>query len=158
MILMAVSLGMSVFVMYACDSSMGARTIPDWSRKVFLKYVATLLLMGDLSKQGMAESADCQGEYSPPDLTALNSVDNNKHNDNNTNSNDKATLALHHLVDNLQCVQQNLAGLLMHARRMEKNRALEREWRSLAKVLDRICMLLYLVTATSCLIAFATEA
>ncbi|XP_078611180.1 neuronal acetylcholine receptor subunit alpha-10-like [Branchiostoma floridae x Branchiostoma japonicum] len=158
MILMAVSLGMSVFVMYACDSSMGARTIPDWSRKVFLKYVATLLLMGDLSKQGMAESVDSQGEHSPPDLTALSSVDNNKHNDNNTNSNDKATLALHHLVDNLQCVQQNLAGLLMHARRMEKNRALEREWRSLAKVLDRICMLLYLVTATSCLIAFATEA
>ncbi|KAI8508271.1 acetylcholine-gated cation-selective channel [Branchiostoma belcheri] len=109
MILMAVSLGMSVFV--------------------FLKYVATLLLMGDLSKQSLAESADSPGEYSPPDLTTLNS-----------------------------CVQQNLAGLLTHARRVEKNRALEREWRSLAKVLDRICMLLYLVTATSCLIAFATAA
>ncbi|CAH1268041.1 CHRNA10 [Branchiostoma lanceolatum] len=160
MVLMAASLAISTIVINVCSRAAGPgkRPLGPWVRRVFLRYTAKFLLMGDLSQEDQPYSLidgrnNACGEQVPMASKTVQSFvllpggsdDVDKKEDN---------AAATEMLDIMRGIKKGLDSLIIYYEEKEKVEGIESEWKLLAKVLDRICLLLYLVGASTCLLAF----
>ncbi|XP_078593508.1 neuronal acetylcholine receptor subunit alpha-9-like [Branchiostoma floridae x Branchiostoma japonicum] len=151
MALMSVSLIATAFVITLGDSVEDSKPVPDWARKVFLKYVSMALLMGDQSRRRWGSR---EHSYSPPttvQLTEMNGFVNgngvysvNYQRIRSTTYKDSHP-ALEKQLEYLKKVQCAVEEILSKMKRMDSLHSVHNEWKILAKVVDRIFLVLYVI-------------
>ncbi|XP_019625375.1 PREDICTED: neuronal acetylcholine receptor subunit alpha-10-like [Branchiostoma belcheri] len=159
MVLMAASLAISTIVINVCSRATGPgkRPLGPWTRRVFLRYTAKILLMGDLSQEDQPYSLiDGRNNVCEQVPMASKTVQSfvllPGSSDDVDKKDDNAASA--EMLDIMRGIKKGLDSLLIYYEEKEKVEGIESEWKLLAKVLDRICLLLYLVGASTCLLAF----
>ncbi|KAI8484325.1 acetylcholine-gated cation-selective channel [Branchiostoma belcheri] len=153
MALMSLSLIAAAFVITLGDSVQDSKPVPNWARKVFLKYVSKALLMGDQSRHGWHSR---EHSYSPPTtlpLTEMNgfangngmySVNRDYPSVRSTMSTNMSTSfshshpALEKQLKYLKQVQCTVQEILNKMKNVDMVHSVHNEWKILAKVVDRI--------------------
>ncbi|XP_019642792.1 PREDICTED: neuronal acetylcholine receptor subunit alpha-10-like [Branchiostoma belcheri] len=160
MILMAISLAMSVFIMNICDCTVSSTPVPNWAKRYILNYAARCLLMGDMSKMDAGVPRDTELLLGPPfqnghsgSRKEPNILGCGLNSDAGRDGTEGGVVSL--LISRLHGIEKQLETLKAYATQQERNWEIEKEWRTLAKVLDRIFMFLYVSVAITCLVAFA---
>ncbi|XP_035695188.1 neuronal acetylcholine receptor subunit alpha-10-like [Branchiostoma floridae] len=156
MIMMSVSLSLSVMVMSVCDCSITVRPMPGWVRTLFLKLLPRIMFMGNLyngtgqpSKLPTDETGTFQMDLNivsdPPEpyTTPLD------HNDRSEYQAGWKVLAV-----NLRSIERKHSFFISYMKELDRKEEVRKEWRTLAKVLDRLFFLIYIITSTLCLAAF----
>ncbi|KAI8477762.1 acetylcholine-gated cation-selective channel [Branchiostoma belcheri] len=124
--LMTLSLLATTFVMNLGDSGEENRPVPGWARKVFLKYISRALLMGDQSGQNEDE---LWYRYNAPERKSRASP-----------------TKLEYLLEIKGAVEEISA----YMEKLDTVKNIHNDWKTLATVVDRIFLVLYLV---ACIIA-----
>ncbi|XP_078692382.1 neuronal acetylcholine receptor subunit alpha-10-like [Branchiostoma floridae x Branchiostoma belcheri] len=163
MVLMSFSLAMSVFIMNVCDCSLHARPVPLWMQKLVMKYVAMFLLMGDLSK-----SHDTEEVWESQELSELDDTNHVSHVSHVTLDCDTVrgcwkdisayNLVMKEVLGTVKNIKSSMDIISNHVKESSTQSRIERQWRTLAKVLDRIFFTMYVLAAFTCLFAFSFNA
>ncbi|CAH1273318.1 CHRNA9 [Branchiostoma lanceolatum] len=164
MILMSFSLAMTIFVMHVCDCTVSVEPLPKWVREVMLKRLAKVLLMGDLSKNLRTLDPD----ESSSKIELVNDISDIT--DTLYANNSRVHCGLQKDVKLVDCyafqikmtntlhdIERKVNDVLDIMRHHQRHRAYEKEWRSLAKVLDRVFLIMYILVAGACLVSFASN-
>ncbi|XP_078611181.1 neuronal acetylcholine receptor subunit alpha-10-like [Branchiostoma floridae x Branchiostoma japonicum] len=164
MILMSFSLAMTIFVMHVCDCTVSVEPLPKWVREVMLKRLAKVMLMGDLSKNlRTIETDDSSSKIELvndiSDLTdALYANNSSVHCGLQKDVKLTDWYAFQtKMTSTLHDIERKVNDVLDIMRHHQRHRAYEKEWRSLAKVLDRIFLIMYILVAGACLVSFASN-
>ncbi|XP_066292579.1 neuronal acetylcholine receptor subunit alpha-10-like [Branchiostoma lanceolatum] len=149
MIMMSVSLSLSVMVMNVCDCSITVRPMPQWARRLFLKVLAQLLFMGDMSNGRPTTLQTDETETFQMDLNIERSTTPLDPHDQS-----EYQIGTEILASNLRKIERKHSFLISYMKEMDRKEEVRKEWRALAKVLDRLFFFIYILTATVCLVVF----
>ncbi|XP_066279984.1 neuronal acetylcholine receptor subunit alpha-9-like [Branchiostoma lanceolatum] len=155
MALMSLSLISTAFVITLGDSVQDSKPVPDWARKVFLKYASMALLMGNQSRRSWKS---CENSYSPPTSVPLTEM-NGFSNGNGVYSVRRGSPTLRSMSTSftdshpasekqLECLKQiqfTVQEMLTKIKYVDNVHNVHNEWKILAKVVDRIFLVLYII-------------
>ncbi|XP_019638252.1 PREDICTED: neuronal acetylcholine receptor subunit alpha-10-like [Branchiostoma belcheri] len=163
--LMALSLLSTAFVITLGDSVHDTKPVPGWARRVFLKYVSKALLMGDQSKHNWEAPWDvCNAPSKQLENDGLAGEALTFQNGMCSDTRRKPTVYLPaksimkipaSTRKQLECLLQingaieEISGYL---KKMDTVKYIHNEWKTLAIVVDRIFLVLYIIASALALV------
>ncbi|XP_078604544.1 neuronal acetylcholine receptor subunit alpha-10-like [Branchiostoma floridae x Branchiostoma japonicum] len=155
--LMALSLLSTAFVITLGDSVQDSKPVPDWARKVFLKYASRALLMGDQSKNKW-EARLCN----PPSKHVENGEIYSNGIPSDTKPKPTVYLPAKSILKTTASTKKQLECLLQiqgaveeisgYLKKMDMVKTIHNDWKTLALVVDRIFLVLYLIASVITLV------
>ncbi|XP_066289050.1 neuronal acetylcholine receptor subunit alpha-9-like isoform X1 [Branchiostoma lanceolatum] len=160
--LMTLSLLSTAFVITLGDSVQDSKPVPGWARKVFLKYASKALLMGDQSKHTWeAPWYICN---SPSKHTENDSNYETHRNDMCSDTKQKSTIylpakstmktpaSMKKQVEFLLQIKSTVEEISGYMKKMDMVKTIHNEWKTLAMVVDRIFLVLYIIASVITLV------
>ncbi|XP_019630827.1 PREDICTED: neuronal acetylcholine receptor subunit alpha-10-like isoform X1 [Branchiostoma belcheri] len=162
--LMTLSLLATTFVMNLGDSGEENHPVPGWARKVFLKYISRALLMGDQSGQNEDELWYRYNAYPSPEHMKNNTIYINRKVDGNSIYSgterrsrlglparpERKSRASPTKLEYLLEIKGAVEEISAYMEKLDTVKNIHNDWKTLATVVDRIFLVLYLV---ACIIA-----
>ncbi|KAI8487447.1 acetylcholine-gated cation-selective channel [Branchiostoma belcheri] len=148
-------LSLSVLVMSVCDCSITVRPMPHWARTVFLKVLAQIMFMGDLSNDHPTNlQTDDTETFQMSDLNISSSLSERTTTPVESQDQSEYQAGAEILASNLRSIERKHSFLISYMKELDRKEEVRKEWRTLAKVLDRLFFFIYIITSTVCLAAF----
>ncbi|CAH1268775.1 CHRNA9 [Branchiostoma lanceolatum] len=160
--LMTLSLLSTAFVITLGDSVQDSKPVPGWARKVFLKYASKALLMGDQSKHTWeAPWYICN---TPSKHTENDSNYETHRNDMCSDTKQKSTIylpakstmktpaSMKKQVEFLLQIKSTVEEISGYMKKMDMVKTIHNEWKTLAMVVDRIFLVLYIIASVITLV------
>ncbi|XP_019643895.1 PREDICTED: neuronal acetylcholine receptor subunit alpha-9-like, partial [Branchiostoma belcheri] len=157
--LMTLSLLATSFVITLGDSGQENRPVPGWARKVFLKYASRALLMGDQSGHNGDEL--WHRYNAPPEHMQNNGNREVDGSDIHSGTERRSRLDLparslresQSYVEYLLEMKGAVEEISAYMKKLDTEKNIHNDWKTLAIVVDRIFLVLYLVACVVALLA-----
>ncbi|XP_035665065.1 neuronal acetylcholine receptor subunit alpha-10-like [Branchiostoma floridae] len=131
--LMTLSLLASSFVINLGDSVRDSKPVPAWARKVFLKYASKALLMGDQSKHSVPTQHMEHGSNSEVIENSMRSAAEHR------------SRAIKKQRESLLQIKGAVEEISRYIKRIDAVKNIHNDWKTLAIVVDRIFLVLYII-------------
>ncbi|XP_066279982.1 neuronal acetylcholine receptor subunit alpha-10-like [Branchiostoma lanceolatum] len=161
--LMTLSLLATSFVINLGDSVQDSRPVPGWARKVFLKYASKALLMGDQSKHNWEAPWCIYNAASKPKENDSNGAAHGNGMCSSIEQKSRVYLPARSVMKSQAATKNQLECLLKikgaveeisgYTKKMDTLKNIHNDWKTLAIVVDRIFLVLYIIASVITLVA-----